>query len=122
VKTDFKPELQLDRGQQAALAQTCAGEGWKIVHLIARSEVDKFVLDLVNTDSGTEAVLEKHRMSKVAAMLYEGIIRRINFEVQQYTSDNTSKEPVDLTEGLLDIGPLASRQSDFESLEGDDIE
>jgi hypothetical protein len=62
-------------------------------------------------------------MSKVAAMLYEGIVNRINFEVQKYMADHTSKEPVDLTEGILDIGPRASRQSDFdESLGGDEIE
>ena len=127
MKKEFAPELELTRGQQAALALTCAptNEGWKTVHLIARSEVDKFVLDLVNTDpTQREDVLTKHMMAKVAAMLYEGIVNRINFEVQKYMADHTSKEPVDLTEGILDIGPRASRQSDFddnESLGGDEI-
>lgn len=114
MRTEFKPELALERNKQAALAMTCASEGYKIVHLIARSEVDKFVLDLLNVPNGApdEEKLEKLRVSKVAAQLYEGITRRINHEVQQYTlASERPGEPVDPTEGMLDFGPHASRDA-----------
>lgn len=123
MQKEFNPEITLDRSQQAALAQTCSptNEGWRVVHLICRSEVDKFILDAINTDATKEAdMLMRMRLAKVAAQLYEGVTNRINYEVQKYTGGVASKEPVDVTEGLLDIGPRASTSQDFESLGGED--
>lgn len=113
MRTEFKPEISLERHQLAALAQTCSSPGYKVIHLIVRSEVDKFVLDLINSPSEEEAkVLEKHRVSKVAAMLYEGVTKRINYEVQRYTQASQQPgEPIDPTEGVLDFGPHASRDA-----------
>lgn len=113
-RTEFKPELMLNRHQQAALAQTCSTEGYKIIHMIVRSEVDKFVLDLLNAPSGAtdDEKLEKLRVTKTAAMLYEGVTNRINHEVGQYAlSTPVDTKPIDITEGLLDLGAYASRES-----------
>lgn len=118
-RTEFHPELLLERHQQAALAQTCAEEGYKVIHLIARAEVDKFVLDLINSDSDDkDKIIEKHRISKTAAMLYQGITNRINHEVSKYiNASQVQGQPVDPTEGSLDLGAYSDANSPLE--EGD---
>lgn len=116
MKTDFMPELTLDHHQRAALARTTSEEGYRVIHLIARSEVDKFIVALMNISSADPAaVVEGHRVSKTAAMLYEGITNRINKEVQNYINATSEPAaPVDITEGILEIGPPASTFQDLE--------
>lgn len=112
MRTEFIPEVILERNQQAALALNLASEGFEVIQLIARSEVDKFMLDAINVPSGAtdHEKLEKLRVAKVAAQLYEGIVKRLNYEVQMYTLDSRrNSRPSDPTEGMLDIGDFASR-------------
>lgn len=121
MDTAFNPELELDHHERAALALMASEEGYKILHRIIRSEVDKFVVDLINaTGEDTAEVLEKHRISKVAAQLYEGWTRHVNHEIQNYSAAvQRLGPPIDPTEGMLDFGRVASRDElELSPLEG----
>lgn len=111
----FAPAIELSYSDQSDLAATCATPGYNIIHRIMRAEVDKFVLALINTEQDDkEAVYAAFLLSKAAAQLYQGTTNKINQEVIQYSA-NLGREsvPVDGTEGILDIGELASNSQDF---------
>ena len=117
MKATFEPNLQLDRNDQAQLCQTYWQPGYKVIHRICRSEVDKFFLALINTPAGDrDAVEAAHKLAKAAAMFYEGITNRINEEVTQFTAaPRTTDTPIDITEAILDIGEyVASREGDYD--------
>lgn len=111
----FTPAVELTYMDQADLAATCATPGYGILHRLMRSEVDKFVLALINTEQGDkEEVYSAFLVSKAAAQFYQGVTNRINQEVIQYTaSQGRDSSPIDGTEGILDIGELASNSQDF---------
>ncbi len=118
----FDPDMELERHEQAALAMLVTTEGYKVLHRIARAEVDKFLVSLLNAAAEEPSqVLERHRISKTAAQLYEGFTNRINREVFAYTERRASAahQPVDPTEGNLDFGPHSSRDmAEVQPLEG----
>lgn len=119
----YNPELpDLSRSQGAALAQLVASEGFEVFQLVVRTEVDKFIEKLINVDTkDAEEVLERHRVAKVAGQLYEGVISEVNGIVNQYIqSSKIQGPPVDPTEGMLDLGPHASRdEAEVRPREGD---
>lgn len=116
----FTPSIELDYTNRADLAAMCATPGYSVLHRIMRSEVDKFVLAIMNTQAtDKEAVFNNFLVMKAAAQFYEGITQRVNGELMQYTAQGPAPAPVDNTEGVLDIGEVASLQSDFG--EGDSI-
>ena len=119
TKTQFDPELHLEPQEQAALAILTSQPGWAVVHKIARWGVDQYVVALINTASGNDAaVVEGHRVSKTAGSLYQTITNRINLEVEAYTGGRKPEgPPVDITEGMIDLGPQASTQYDLDALE-----
>lgn len=104
----FAPIVQLDYSDRSDLASTVATPGWKIVHRIMRGEVDKFILALINTKiEGTDdkdEVYNKFLLSKAAAQFYQQVTDRVNEETLQYVASQNNSGPVDMTEGILDIG------------------
>jgi hypothetical protein len=106
--SQFEPDLTLEPQERALLAQLTVNPGYKIFHRICRSEVDKFIVQLINSDAAkTDEVLATHTMAKAAAMFYQGVTARINEEVLLYTgAPRESDKPVDITEGLLDLDEM----------------
>lgn len=113
----FNPEVVLEHSDRAAIAATVVSDGYRVIHRLMRSEVDKFVIDLINADpSNGKKVWACHLLAKAAAQFYEGLTARINQEVQQYTGAiRNPGPPVDATEGLIDLGPLSSTFADLDA-------
>lgn len=114
---DFNPVVELSRQEQAAIVATYATPGFAlIINKIFRPEVDSFILDLINAPSGNDAVIiAKHNLAKAAAQFLTRGTERVNECVLQYSSGLTGNEkPVDITEGKLDIGELASTFDDVQ--------
>lgn len=107
----MNPDLELGRAEQAHLVQTYHSEGYRIMHRIMRAEVDKFIVAMVNANpADREEVCARHVTAKAAAQFFEGVTRRINEEVTQYTAAPTPDDkPIDVTEGILDLGYLAEQ-------------
>lgn len=116
VNQTFNPDIVLDYAEQSALAATAATPGYKVMHRIFRSEVDKFILHLINANASDERdVLSRHYLAKSAAQFYHGVTARINEEVTQYTNgEKPNQVQQDATEGLLDIGERASTFDDLD--------
>jgi hypothetical protein len=123
MDSTFDPDLHLDYIDRGNLAQMAAMPGYKVLHKICRSEVDKFIVSLINEESGP-GVESAHRMAKAAAQFYTGVTNRVNEEVLQYTAaPRDTDKPQDVTEGILDIGRIAAATRDLPNLlEGDEYE
>lgn len=118
----FAPVIELTYTDQADLAALVATPGYRVLHKIMRSEVDKFILSLINTKvegQDKDAVYNKFLLSKAAAQFYQQVTDRINGETLQYVSSQDHRAPVDETEGILDLGERASTVAD--SLEEESI-
>lgn len=114
--TGFNPDIVLEYNERALVVQTVATPGYAIINRIMRSEVDKFIVDLINApENDDKTVVARHKLSKAAAQFYTAVTGRVNYEIQQYTAaQGGSGKPVDLTEGVIDIGDPASTIDDFE--------
>lgn len=120
----FNPVVRLTHDQRALLAHTIATPGFVFINAIMRSEVDKFIIDLINVDEDDDkAVIAKHKMSKAAAQFYEMVIARFNMEAQQFMREaGQPTEPIDPTEGMIDIGEYAKPgDQDNDLLAGFDV-
>lgn len=120
---EFPKELKLEKHQRAELSDTCNTPGFRWIQAIFEDEVQKFFIALINLPTGGEPVIEGQRVAKVAAQVYEGAMQRVNAEVAYLGEElraNKPTQPVDILEGMIDLGPAASTQSSFE--EGDEIE
>lgn len=105
----FNPEVNLSHDQRAQLAHTLATPGFVQVNAIMRAIVDRFVIDLINIDEDDDkAIIAKHKLSKAAAQVYQLVINRINAEVQQFMHDSGTPSLIDPTEGIIDMGEVAS--------------
>jgi hypothetical protein len=123
VAIEFIEDIELEHHQRAELADTCNTPGFKTVQKIFDAEVQKFFVALMNLPSGSDQVIEGHRVAKVAAQLWEGAAQRINAEVGQYAEAiraNKPQTPVDITDGNIDLGPAQTTRESFE--EGADLE
>lgn len=116
----FNPDVILGHSERGQVAATVGSEGYRIINRIMRSEVDRFILDLINTAPASEKeVYAKHILAKAAAQFYEAVTNRLNHEIMQYTGAiRDTAPPVDVTNGLLDIGP---NQSTFDDLQNDEL-
>lgn len=113
-KPQFNPDLQLDTTDRANLAGLSSNEGFKVLQRIMRSEVDKFVVKLINTDPAKpKEIIAAHRLAKAAAQFYTAISNRVNEEIQTYiATPREGDRPVDVTSGVLDFGQIAAELSD----------
>lgn len=111
---EFNPEITLSHDQRALVAHTIATPGFVFINKIMRAEVDKFIVDLINADESDEkTVVAKHRLSKAAAQFYEMVLSRINMESSQFMRDaGQPTDPIDPTEGLIDLGEYASKDDE----------
>jgi hypothetical protein len=116
----FAPAIELDFQKRADLAATAATPGFKVIHEIMRAEVDSFLLAHINTKADNkEAIYASFVLAKTAAQFYEGVSKRINEEVLQYTAGLGNQAPQDATEGVLDIGEVASTIADLPNFFGE---
>src|SRR5579872_1579906 len=98
------PELKLEGRERAALAVMTAMEGFHALKKLMESEVAKFAVKLINTKAEDEAaVLAAHKMCKAAAQFYQGIMDRVNAEVEAYTHTPRAGDPpmADVTADLF---------------------
>lgn len=120
---EFTADLELEHHERGELADTVRTPGFRHVEKIFEAEVQKFFVALLNIPSGGTDVLEGHRVAKTVAQLWEGAAARINAEASYYietAKQSKTQEPLDLTEGMIDLGPAQTTQQAFE--EGPDIE
>jgi hypothetical protein len=119
----FEPELALTHIERAHLVNVASTEGFHILNRIMRSQVDTFVMAQTNADPVNEAeVLSAHRMAKAAAQFYQMFTDRINEEMLQYShAPKAGEKPVDVTEGLLDLGDLEEMTEDLPDILGGKI-
>src|ERR1035437_5572516 len=119
----FEPVIELTDLERVELVQTCATSGFKVIHRILRSEVDKFVVAHMNTAVEDEKLAyARFVQSKTAAQIYQGMTDRINLELTiavARSKEDQTEVVGDTTEGLLDIGELASRTEDLPNFLGD---
>lgn len=116
MENRFEPEFSLEHSDRAMVAQTVASPGWKVINRILRSEVDKYLIALINiNESDDKAIVAAHKLSKAAAQVYTAAMARINHEVNQFIAvSGPPTEPVDMTEGLIDLGPASSTLADLD--------
>ncbi len=119
MQTEYTPELILDPNEVAALALLTGQDGYKVIHKIIKHELSKFITAHINTATGNDsAITEGHRIIKTAVQLYDGATNSINTLVSTYTSaKQVDGRPIDVTEGLIDLGPAASTQDDLDGFE-----
>lgn len=94
-------ELELTLNEKALLAAYINSDGYKTLDKVMRHELSKFHVKLINATK-PEEVLIAHNLEKAAAMFYQGIVNRINSEIDAYK--NTPRDtdpPIDVTEGVL---------------------
>ena len=106
---EFNPDIELDRGDQAALAAIVSQPGFKVFQKIGKACVDQFIVDLINKTKD-EDVLLYHRYAKSAALFYTRLISRINFEVELYINTIPSEKPIEAGVGV-DIGEYANPET-----------
>jgi hypothetical protein len=119
----FEPVIELTDLERVELVQTCATSGFKVIHRILRSEVDKFVVAHMNVPvEDKDLAYARFVQSKTAAQIYQGMTDRINLELSvavARSKEGQIEEVGDTTEGLLDIGEASSGMDDLPNLLGD---
>ncbi len=109
----FNPVVNLTHDQRGQVAHTIATPGFLLVNRIMRSEVDKFIIDLINVPEGDDvSVVAKHKLSKAAAQFYELVISRLNFEAGLFMRESSGGVPSDPTEGMIDLGEYSHGEDD----------
>ena len=94
-------ELDLTMNEKALLAAYISSDGFKTLNRIMKHELYKFHENLLNANKPDEVIIA-HNLEKAAAMFYQGVVNRINTEIDEYK--NTPREgdaPIDVTEGIL---------------------
>lgn len=123
MAVEFPKELNLEKHQRAEISDTVKTPGFRWIQAIFEDEIQKFFIALLNLPSGGESVIEAQRVAKTAAQVYEGAMQRVNSEIaylHEQLRAEKPQEPIDLIDGMIDLGPNASTQLAFE--EEQDIE
>jgi hypothetical protein len=96
-------DYKLSQIEQAQLAAFIPTDGFQILDKIMKGEVAKFNTKLLNCEK-PEDVLIAHNLASAAAKFYQGLINTVNAEVYSYiNTPKSTDEPVDVTEGFLDM-------------------
>ena len=112
IYTEFRPEIDIDRAEQSALASIVSQPGFAVLQKIGKCCVDQFVVKYLNTPSENEKeVLSAHRSARVAAQLWTSLLANIRFEVEEYVGSIPSDEPVESAQNL-DLGEY-TRPGDY---------
>lgn len=107
------PELQLDDTERAYLAMMVANiPAFGALTKIFEAEIEKFKVALINAQK-PEDVITQHNLAKAASQFYVQVINRINQEIEiHHHTPKVNDQPVDATEGLLDLGDLKGEIDD----------
>lgn len=118
MEVKFNPEVNLNHEERGQLSFTVATPGFNHINRIMRAEVDKFIVDLINVaEDNDKMVIAKHKGAKFVAQFFERIVSRLNEETNQFIRERgDDSRPVDLTEGLIDLGENTENTSSL--LEG----
>jgi len=120
---EFVADVEFAHHQRAELSDTCKTPGFRHIQKIFEAEVDRFFMALMKLPTGSDtAVVEGHRIARVASQLWEGAAQRINNEIKQYSTELSSAKteaPTDPTDGLMDFGPRATQASLEEEIDID---
>lgn len=116
----YNPELEIDNHEQSELVSLMSHPGFRVWIKLKRYEVNKYITVLLNTDATEESkVIERFRQAKLAAQLFEGEVKDLNGIRTQYIGENAVQgRPIDLTEGMLDLGAYTSLDEDLSEEEG----
>lgn len=119
----FNPEVELSDGERAALVHMTQMEGFRVLHRLMRSQVDTFIVDVINADPAKPAdVTSKQVLAKAAGQFFQQVVDRINEETQLYKNAPRANDPPqpDATEGVLDFGNIAEQLEAVPNLLGGD--
>jgi hypothetical protein len=109
-----QPVLELNEVDIADLATVVAMNGMKVLQKIMRHECDVFIVDIINATNDVD-VLAKHKLAKAAAQYYTQVVNRINEAMILYRhAPKDTDKPLDSTEGIFDIGEVASSEDEDE--------
>ncbi len=115
-KSEFLPEIELEPEEIASLVSTMATPGFDVLRKILRSSVDRFAMNLINTDNvEEEKVLERHRMARMATIFLGEIYNRLNEYKLHYIYSQPNPKPIDSGAGL-DLGEFATDENGEETL------
>lgn len=107
----FNPDIELNRGEQAALTSIVGQPGFQTLLTIGRSCVDGFVVDWLNQEEDKD-ILRAHRYAKVASQFWTMFIDRINNTVIEYTHSIPSEKPIESAENI-DIGEYTNIDDNY---------
>jgi hypothetical protein len=112
---------ELDMLDGARLSALVVTDEFKVLQRIFESELQKFNTQLLNANpANKEEVLANHALAKAAAQFYQGVVNRINSEVEAYRySPKLSDKPEDVTENVIDLGEYTKEMPNFFESEGD---
>ena len=99
VKDEYKGldiELNLDEQDRSLLSSYVKQQGFDILQKLMEDQVRKFNFKLLNTNPSDErAVLAAHYLAKAVAQFYQGLIERLEQELQIEVFNNRNKSIVE---------------------------
>jgi hypothetical protein len=89
-------ELRLDDQDRSLLSSYVKQQGFDILQKLMEDQVRKFNFKLLNTDPADERkVLAAHYLAKAVAQFYQGLIERLEQELQIEVFNNRNKSIVE---------------------------
>lgn len=116
----FNPEVELNDQERALLVHLIQSDGFRVLQKVMRSTVDAFVVDVINADPAKpEDVVAKQVLAKAASEFYQTVVSHLNEQKTLYVAaPRANDEPVDVTEGVLDLGNIADELEGVPNLLG----
>jgi hypothetical protein len=112
----IEADYELDDQARAHLAVLVGMDGFKILQHLMEDEVKKFNLKLINA-SKPEEVIHAHNLAKAASQFYQGVINRLNNEIDFYQhAPKVTDKPVDSTSQVLDLDDAVDLISNLPNL------
>lgn len=118
----FEPEYEPDAIECMHLSALSKMVGFNVEQRLMKSVVDQFMVDAFNADTGNALdCQEKVRRAQVARQLFQTFVDKINDYVTKYTLAESAVHQAtqvldDPTEGVIDMGEIASELDGVENL------
>jgi hypothetical protein len=75
---DVAEHFEMDETERAIVTAYIQQDGWKLIKKLIEQEIRLLNVHLLNTpEEQTEAVLSRFKVAKAAAMVYAGVIKRL---------------------------------------------
>lgn len=95
---------ELEKVERAHLVATTAQEGFKVLLKIMEGEIAKFNEALLNVKPGdVNELVARQATAQAAAQFYQGLVRTLNREKEQYIIDLAGEESVENPTESLEI-------------------